>query len=360
MKWQLHALSLEINAGRELDEGQVQEAVAWLLNPSIPDSEKEQFLVCMARRGMRPKELVAFARVFLEKSLRLSFQKQWDSLPLFDCCGSGGGGLSLFNVSTAMVFVLASLGVPVIKHGNKGITKISGSADVLEKLGIAYRLSPDGVDRSMREIGFAFVYAPDYHPSFMQLAPLRKKLGEKKIQTVFHFLGPLMNPARPMVQVVGVFREEHVDLFDAALEAMGIEQRAIVYGLDEQSNPLGELGVEGLGKAAGIALEAIRPLLKKHALKKGYACGSMAEALVHSPLESAQKIEAIFRATLKGYARGLVVANCLVGLLQWGWKRKVEDALEAIEEAIDSGKVYRKLQEARHFALVWQRASSSS
>ncbi|WP_148205185.1 anthranilate phosphoribosyltransferase [Candidatus Methylacidiphilum infernorum] len=342
-----------VSLGKVLDEEQASQVVEYLLDPSLADWEKENFLVLLSSRGLHADELVYFAKIFLQKCVKLSFQEEWENQPLFDCCGSGGGGRNLFNVSTAMIFVLASLGVPVVKHGNRGITKISGSADVLEKLGIAYRLPPEGVYRSLEELGFAFIFAPDYHPGYARLAPIRQKLAKRKIQTVFHFLGPLLNPARPRTQLTGVFREEHIDLFAAALGRLGVQKPVVIWGVDEECNPMGEIGIEGRGKASGLSLEIIGPILTENARQRGYTLGSVNEAVVDSSLESARIIEAIFKGEIKGYARGLVVANSFLGLLSWGWKGELEEALQSIEEAIDSGMVYKKLHQARVFAFEW-------
>ncbi|QSR88625.1 anthranilate phosphoribosyltransferase [Methylacidiphilum caldifontis] len=355
MPLKCHNLGQLLSSAVELDEEQAHDTVEFLLDPSVSDLEKENFLLFLSKRGLTADELAFFAKGFLQKSVKLPFQESWKDQPLFDCCGSGGGGLSLFNVSTAIAFVLSTLGVPVVKHGNRGITKVSGSADVLEKLGIAYRLPPEGLYSSLMELGFAFIFAPDYHPCFARLAPVRKKLAEKKVQTLFHFLGPLLNPARPKTQLTGVFKEEHIDLFEGAFRRLGVEKPVVVYGVDEQYNPIGEIGVEGRGKARGLSLETLRPILTKNAIQRGYFSGSINDVIVDCALESASLIEAIFKGEIKGYARGLVVANSFLGLLSWGWDGRLEDALESIEQAIDSGMVYKKLTQARRFALGWRK-----
>ena len=133
--------------------------------------------------------------------------------PLLDVCGTGGDKLNLFNVSTTSVFLLAAAGVAVVKHGNRGITSKSGGADALEALGIRIDLPADEFGHCVEEVGAGFLFAPLYHPAFKAVVPVRKLLAERGQRTIFNILGPLLNPARPDYQLIGVFDENLCPVF---------------------------------------------------------------------------------------------------------------------------------------------------
>ena len=203
---------------------------------SIPSSrtrEKAAFLRAWAKRGETAVELAACAAALLPLATAPRVQGSWNGRPLLDCCGTGGGGLNLLNISTGIVFILAAMGVPVVKHGNRGLTKVSGSADVLEALGIRIDLPPEKMEACLEQVGAAFLFAPANHTSFSVLAPVRKQLGAKGQRTVFNLLGPLLNPARPDARMVGVFTDANVHLYESALAAMGCRNYEVVCGEDE-------------------------------------------------------------------------------------------------------------------------------
>jgi anthranilate phosphoribosyltransferase len=135
-------------------------AASDLLDPAVADTVKAEFLRAWARRGETAAELASCAEAFLPKALNPGLSGSWNGKPLLDCCGTGGGGLNLVNISTGLMFVLAAMGIPVVKHGNRGITKRSGSADVLEAMGIRIDLAPEDVPRCLEEIGCAFRSRP--------------------------------------------------------------------------------------------------------------------------------------------------------------------------------------------------------
>jgi anthranilate phosphoribosyltransferase len=144
------------------------------------------------------------------------------------------------------MFILAAMGIPVVKHGNRGITKRTGSADVLEAMGIKIDLAPEEVPRCLEEVGCAFLFAPAYHTTFAVIAPVRRALAAEGQRTVFNLLGPLLNPARPDARLVGVFKPEHVALYQSALELMKCPRFTVVCGEDEESQQMiGEVSAQG-------------------------------------------------------------------------------------------------------------------
>ena len=184
--------------------------------------------------------------MLLPRAVAPPVRGSWQDKPLLDCCGTGGGGLNLLNVSTGIVFILAAMGVPVVKHGNRGLTKKSGSADVLEALGIRIDLPPEKMESCLEEVGAAFLFAPAYHTSFSVLAPIRKRLGTEGQRTVFNLLGPLLNPARPDARLVGVFLQAHGELYQATLRHMGCPRFTVVCGEDSKTGTaIGEASARG-------------------------------------------------------------------------------------------------------------------
>src|SRR5438477_475824 len=193
----------EIEAGSDLSAFDVQEAAAFLLSDSIEAKTKADFLTVLHDKGESAHEIASFVRVLLERAVPLEIEEIGG--PIIDVCGTGGDGIDLFNVSTAVTFVLAAGGATVVKHGNRGVTSRSGSADVLEALGVEIDLEPDDLRECIKRVGCGFVFARTYHPAFRVLAEMRQQLARRHQRTIFNLLGPLLNPARPKRQLIGVF-----------------------------------------------------------------------------------------------------------------------------------------------------------
>src|SRR5277367_5170366 len=192
----LHDLT-QVIPKRSMAPDEICAAAGELLDASVGDGLKAAFLRAWAQRGETAVELAACAEAFLPQALDPGLRGSWQGKPLLDCCGTGGGGLNLLNISTGLMFILAAMGIPVVKHGNRGITKRTGSADVLEAMGIKIDLAPELVPRCLEEVGCAFLFAPFYHTSFATIAPVRRALGAKGQRTIFNLIAPLLNPARP-------------------------------------------------------------------------------------------------------------------------------------------------------------------
>jgi anthranilate phosphoribosyltransferase len=205
------SLISKIRAGNDLSALDVQEAAALLLSDSIAANRKADFLTALHDKGESANEIASFVRVLLERAVPLEIKDA--SGPVVDVCGTGGDGINLFNVSTAVTFVLAAGGVTVVKHGNRRVTSRSGSADVLEALGVAIDLEPDELSECIKRVGCGFVFARIYHPAFRALAEMRQQLALKHQRTIFNLLGPLLNPARPKRQLLGVFSPQLTRLF---------------------------------------------------------------------------------------------------------------------------------------------------
>jgi len=196
----------------------------------LDDAQKAGVLVSLRCGNEKSEEVVGFARALLELAVKVGPFR--DAL---DTAGTGGDRANLFNVSTATAITLAAMGYKVVKHGNRSVTGISGSADILEALGFNINLEPSKVKEMYERVGFAFIFAPLYHPAMKNVAPVRKSLG---IRTIFNMVGPLSNPARPGYQLVGVSEPWMLEVLARALRELGVRRAAVVHGrpgIDEVS-----------------------------------------------------------------------------------------------------------------------------
>ena len=204
---------------------------AWLAEELTP-VQTGGFLTALRAKGMVAQELAAMAAV-LREACPLPCERP--DLQMVDTCGTGGDGADTFNISTAVAFTAAACGVTVAKHGNRSASGKVGSADVLEGLGLQLKAPLKAVVAALSTTGVTFLFAPAWHPSLVNLAPLRRSLG---VRTVFNLLGPLVNPLRPEAQVLGVAREQLLDPMAGALRDLGVKRSIVVHGaggLDEAS-----------------------------------------------------------------------------------------------------------------------------
>ena len=226
----LQRLVEQLTGGHALSVEQVTLAVGHLVGEQVSAAGKAEFLAALAAKGETTDEIAAFARELRARSVQPPLDAETRSLEILDVCGTGGDRLGTFNISTTVAIIAAAAGVTVAKHGNRAITSQAGSADVLEALGVKIDWSPDEAARSLREHQFAFFFAPKYHPAFKNIAPARKLCAERGQRTIFNFLGPLLNPARPSAQLVGVPRAELCEPIARVLQSLGVRRGMVVSG----------------------------------------------------------------------------------------------------------------------------------
>ena len=218
--------------GHDLTVAEATAVMADMMEDRASPAQFGAFVTALRLKGETSAELAGMAQVMREKAVRVTSDRQDE---LVDTCGTGGDASGSFNVSTASAFVVAAAGVPVAKHGNRGMTSKCGSADVLEALGVSISLGPDAVARCIDQAGMAFMFAPAYHPAMKFAAPLRRELG---IRTIFNILGPLTNPAGATRQVIGVASPTVMPVIAGALIILGAARTLVVHGdgnLDEIS-----------------------------------------------------------------------------------------------------------------------------
>lgn len=345
---------------RSLTGQEIGEAAKALLDRSVSDDDKAAFLAAWAKRGETATELADCAEAFLPQALKPGVSGSWKGKALLDCCGTGGGGLNLINISTGVMFILGALGIPVVKHGNRGITKKSGSADVLETLGIKIDLAPDQVVNCLEEVGCAFLFAPAYHPTFAVIGPVRRSLAAQGQRTIFNLLGPLLNPARPDARMVGVFKEEHLDLYHRALLEMGCKRFDVVCGEDDESHKkIGEASASGITTISSnlsfdpnpsIPTKRGASILRIDAKNSPFG-ENLDSLLVTDATDSARRLQALFSNEEKGLAREMLLLNTAIAAWTQGAVADIAEGHTQAAEALDSGR-------ARECLKRWQKFSS--
>jgi len=335
----LPELTHHCRQGGTLGPPEAAAALEALLEPDGPEDAKLDFLRALTEKGETASELAAFVQALLPRSVDPGLQGSWNGVRLFDCCGTGGGGFNLFNVSTGIMFILAACGVPVAKHGNRGVTKASGSADVLGALGLPIASGPDELRRQLEANGLAFIAAPHFHPVFKHLAPLRQKLAGEGRRTVFNLLGPLLNPCRPAAQMIGVFRTEHLGLFSEALESLGRERHGVVYGESPEGRAIGEAGIFKLNR---MRWRLNGPPEDFEETFRGAVPG-LEGLMVDSPAASADILERLLQGEEIGCGQALLVHNAALALHIHS-RPDFRAAEQEAQEALASGRAYAKLK----------------
>jgi anthranilate phosphoribosyltransferase len=210
-------------SGTDLTSDEAAAALDDVVSGDVPDAVIAAFLVALRIKGETPAEVAGLASTMRANAVAVRPQ----TTGLVDTCGTGGDGTGTANISTAAAFVVAGAGLPVAKHGNRALSSTSGSADVLETLGVPLDLDAEQVARCIDEAGIGFMFAPAFHPAMAKVMPVRRALG---IRTAFNVLGPLTNPARPSYQLVGVGHPDLAELVAHALAALGVTKAVVVAG----------------------------------------------------------------------------------------------------------------------------------
>ncbi|HTE16891.1 MAG TPA: anthranilate phosphoribosyltransferase, partial [Armatimonadota bacterium] len=243
----LGELVATVASGTDLTVEQAAASMREMISGEVSPVLSAALLTALKIKGETSDEVTGFARVMREHAVRIAPRCE----RLVDTCGTGGGDVPTFNISTTAAFVVAGAGVTVAKHGNRAMTSTCGSADVLEALGVRINLPPERICACVEEAGIGFMFAQAHHPAMRHIAPVRRDLP---FRTVFNCLGPLTNPAGATAQVVGVYERRLVSLLAEALLNLGCERALVVHGLDG----LDELSTLGPSLVAEIRDGAVR------------------------------------------------------------------------------------------------------
>jgi len=322
-------------SGEPLGREGAREAMDFLISGKLEPAQIAGFLKAVGPGQLGAGELAGFAETMRANAVSLTIDRR----PLVDTCGTGGDGLGTFNFSTAAALVTAGAGVAVAKHGNRAVSSRSGSADVLEALGIAVDPGPEAVREAIEQDGFGFLFAPRYHPAMRHVAPVRKALG---IRTVFNLLGPLVNPALVKRQVVGLYDRNLMEIYAETLLLLGAEQVMVVRGEDgmDEFTLTGTTFICHGDQTGGVRTERITPEdvgLKR--AESGKLAGGDAAAnakILIAVLEGAEG--PISDGTCFNAAAALLVAGAVPTL---------KDGIAAARESISSGRARNVLEKLR-------------
>lgn len=332
--------------GRELSAAQVERAAAALASTDVADSVKADFLTALAAKGETAAEVAAFARAFRERAINPDVGR-WAAKAI-DIVGTGGDHAGGFNVSSLVVLVLASAGVTVMKHGNRGITSKCGSADLLAALGVDLEAPPDKLRRALDELGFVFFFAPAYHPAFKHIAPVRKTLAARGQRTVFNILGPLINPGRPAHLLLGTFSAAWVPRLAQALDALGAEAGIVGHGVIDETRGIDELTtattnrVQGCGRLRSVSGEW-------QPGDFGLTRAPFADLVGGDVAANVARVDTILDGHGPAGLVDTIVLNAAVGMWIVGRVSSVREGLAPARELLLGGAVRQKIAAAREF-----------
>jgi anthranilate phosphoribosyltransferase len=289
-------------------------------------------LVALAAKGETFEELAGMAKAMRAQAINIKSRHK----NFIDTAGTGSGQTKTFNVSTAAAFVIAGAGLAVAKHGNRAVTSKTGSADVLEKLGVKVSAEPEVEQTCLNGAGICFMFAPKFHPSLRRVGDIRRNLG---VRTSLNLLGPLSNPAKAPKQIIGVWHRALVEPMAQALALLGAERAWVFHGGDG----LDEITLARETFVAEVQKNKIN-LFQLEPENFGFKRGKISHLQVSSPEESARIISEVLASKRRDEARSLVVMNAAAALVVGGIAKDAMHAARLAEQSIDSGQAQNKLE----------------
>jgi anthranilate phosphoribosyltransferase len=325
-------------SGEHLAEAEAGDLLVALTEASMSPVMAGGLLTALRAKGVTPEEVRGFARAMRGLARRPSLP---DVSRAVDVVGTGGDASGSFNLSTAAALLVAAMGVPVVKHGNRSVSSRSGSADLLECLGLPLPLDEAAAAACLTAPGFTFLFAPHYHPAMKQVAPVRRELG---VRTVFNLLGPLSNPAEPPFGVIGAYSAEAAKLMAETLAGMPIRRAFVIHGEPgwDEATPVGPF------ELYDVAPGSVRRELRD-ARELGMARCSPADLAGGDAAENAAALRAVFEGGDRGAHRDAVVLNAALALEVTGNAPSLEAGVRAAAAAIDRGDAARMLERLAEF-----------
>lgn len=324
----------KLTVGEQLHEEEIFEIIGGIRSGEITDVQIAGFLVALLMKGPTIREVASIARAMRANCEQIFPKVQGE---LIDTCGTGGGRPT-FNCSTTVALVAAAAGIPVATHGSRSLSSSSGSADVLEKLGVAIDLSPQQAEKLIETAGIGFLYAPNFHPVMHKVLPPEMALG---IKTIFYtIIGPLINPADARRHILGVYKSELVSMVADILVELQFQHALVVHGLDG----LDEVSVIGKTSVA----EVKNGWAKKYEIMPsdlGLPCYTYEELSGGNPEQNAELVCAILAGEEGGARRDMVRANAAAALLVGGKVADLREGAKLAAELIDSGAARKKLDQ---------------
>jgi len=318
--------------GESLTKAEAREVMTTIMEGQATSAQIGALLAALRIKGETIQEIAGFAEIMREKSLQLTHAQTG----VLDTCGTGGSGIGKFNVSTTSAIICASLGVPVAKHGNRAMSGKSGSADVLEALGVNIAINPEQAASCLEKIGICFMFAQNYHPSMKHAAGPRKELG---IRNIFNILGPLTNPARAEYQMMGVYDRTKTERIAGVLKELGLK-RALVVG---SHDGLDEISISAPTQISELRDGEIRTY-DMTPEELGLPVRPISDILGGDPENNARIVREVLNGVKNGY-RDIVLANAAASLYAADRCASLVEGVQLAAQAIDTGKALAKLEE---------------
>jgi anthranilate phosphoribosyltransferase len=331
------ALLTDLVEGRDLPASHARAAMATILSGDATAAQLIGFVVALRAKGETPEELSGLLDAVLDAASLVPLTDEMRSRAI-DIVGTGGDRSHSINVSTMSAIVVAGAGVPVCKHGARAASSQCGAADVLEELGVAIDLSPQGVLRCVEEVGIGFCFAPKFHPAFRFAAPSRREIG---IATVFNLLGPMANPGRVRRQLIGVANPAVAERMLASLRLHGSERAWVVHG-----GGLDELTTTGTSTVLALDDDNVRTFTVDP-VALGFAPAINDELVGGSPAQNAEVVRRVLKGE-HGAHRNIVLLNAAAGLVVAGVTESMEDGIVTATSSIDEGHAARVLDRWIH------------
>ena len=329
----VRAALLTVIDGGTLDRDQAHRAMGAVMDGESTPAQLAALLVALRMRGETVEELAGFASAMRERVVPVDAPAG-----SMDVVGTGGDGSGTFNISTTAAFIVAAAGVPVAKHGNRAITSRSGSADVLDALGVRIDHDADSAAAALRSVGFAFLFAPGFHPAMQHAGPTRREIG---VRTAFNLLGPLTNPAGTRRQLVGVGDPAAAPKLAEVLRVLGTERSLVVHGAG-----LDELPLDGSGVIHDVTPDrVVRREVDVVAL--GLTPAATARLAGGSPAENAALVDAVLAGAERGPRRDVVLLNAGAALIAAGRAMDLTEGIARAAAVLDSGAAMRLLARLR-------------
>ncbi len=326
----------QLLAEKSLSSLQAEGVMDEVMTGAATPAQIAGFLVALRIKGETVEEITGCATAMRRAALEVRPNRS----DLIDTCGTGGDGVGTFNISTTTAFVVAGAGLPVAKHGNRSVSSKSGSADVLEALGVNLNLSAEHMAQCIDEVGIGFLFAPKLHPAMRYAIGPRRELG---VRTIFNILGPLTNPAGATAQLLGVYTPELTEVMARVLQSLGSTAACVVHGhggVDELTttgpNQISTFGLDG--KNGQVTTQMLDP----QAL--GFERADAADLLGGTPAENASIMREILAAKDRGPRRDVVLRNSGMALYVGGKADSLEDGLVLAADSIDKGAALEKLE----------------
>jgi anthranilate phosphoribosyltransferase len=328
----------KVAEGQNLNEEEASQVMTHIMGGEGLPTQIASLLTALRMKGETSQEVTGFARAMRAKALRIRAK---DGECVVDTCGTGGDGSGTFNISTAVAFVAAGGGLTVAKHGNRSVSSQSGSADVLEALGVNLALPPKKAEASLQENGLAFLFAPSFHPAMKHALSPRREIG---IRTAFNLLGPLTNPAGATIHLLGLYREDLTQMVAEVLRNLGSKAAFVVHSEDhcDEISITGKTTVCQLkdGKIETYQIEPEMVSLKK---------ASLEEIQGGAPDKNADILLRVLRGE-PGPPRDVVLLNTAAIFVAAEKVSNLRDGVEMARESIDSGRAIKKLEEMIRFS----------